>query len=103
MISSTIHLQWFEQTVVRSANQGELKGKKSVCRGVLLLLLLFIYFFMCLAIEPEDKPLALTGDTGEGICKYTYHLQIFPIAQFTVTLENEAGVALVLIQPFLLY
>ena len=100
MISSTVHLQWFEQTVVRSTNQGELKGKKSVCRGVLLLLFIF---FMCLAIEPVDKPLALTGDTGEGICKYTYHLQIFPIAQFTVTLENKAGVALVLIQPFLPY
>ena len=79
--------------MVRSANQGELKGKK-VCAGVfwreaylesivqptnyfrvipLRILFHFIvtFFFMCLAIGPVVSPAALTGETGKGICKYT--------------------------------
>lgn len=77
--------------MVRSANQGELKGKK-VCAGVFwreaylesivqpknyfrviplrILFHFIVTFFMCLAIGPVD-PLALTGETGKGICKYT--------------------------------
>lgn len=81
--------------MVRSANQGELKGKK-VCAGVFWreaylesivqpknyfrviplrflfhFIIIVFFYFMCLAIGPVDSPAALTGETGKGICKYT--------------------------------
>ena len=79
--------------MVRSANQGELKGKK-VCAGMLwrdaylesivqpknyfrviplriLFHLTVTFFLMCLATGTPDSPLEVTGETQKGICKYT--------------------------------